>query len=807
MIHIEEKRTVKLPGLTSLFVSFNYHPKYVEILKTVPVFNFDKNTKVWEVPITSLKSIVTALSKYDNIELHLLDYKEKDNKKYTLKKYKTKPYDYQEAGIQFGLNHDKWALLDAPGLGKAFTLDTCVLTPTGFVPISEIHPGQLVFDETGYTCKVTATYNHDCLDMYKIVFSDNTELTCCKDHLWQVIVDEKSETHSTMWILENYNEKEIFIPSVSPIQFHSMTKTPVIPARTFSTQINDDEEHEYTSEDKTIVIDKYQGAVIAANLFSSVEERKNITKSVLQIHSLRGTHNVIASRYTFKYFRYMIQSLGGFVKVEQIEGHIFRFSVHFQEKRKIVSVTYFGKAPGKCLTVDSPSRLYVVENFIVTHNTLQMTCLAEEIKKRDNISHCLVVCGVNTLKENWRREIEKHSSLSCMILGERITRTGNRVIGSVSERAAQLKKKIKEFFLITNIETLRSDEIIKALKSGKNKIDMIVLDEAHVIKDPASKQSRNLVKLSADYKVALTGTFLLNSPVDAYVPLKWLGVEKSNFSTFKSFYCLYGGAFGAEIIGYRNIPVLQQMLDKYSLRRTKDILNLPPKTIIEEVVEMNPAQQEFYDKIKEGIIEDVDKVHMSTANLLAMVTRLRQATALPSILTSERIESSKVARACDLAEQIISNNEKIVIFSTFKDTCYELAEKLKKYHPVICNGDISTDDINKNIVDFQNNPDVKVMIATHQKMGTGITLTAASTAIFIDLPWTDGNFCQACDRIHRIGTKKPVTIYCLINSGTIDERVMEIVKDKSAISGYVLDGEITEQGIESLRKYISELSV
>ena len=90
-------------------------------------------------------------------------------------------------------------------------------------------------------------------------------------------------------------------------------------------------------------------------------------------------------------------------------------------------------------------------------------------------------------------------------------------------------------------------------------------------------------------------------------------------------------------------------------------------------------------------------------------------------------------------------------------------------------------------------------------MGTGITLTAASTAIFIDLPWTDANFCQACDRIYRIGTSKPVTIYSLVNVDTIDERVVEIVQDKSAISGYVLDGTITESGISSLKKYILEL--
>ena len=77
--------------------------------------------------------------------------------------------------------------------------------------------------------------------------------------------------------------------------------------------------------------------------------------------------------------------------------------------------------------------------------------------------------------------------------------------------------------------------------------------------------------------------------------------------------------------------------------------------------------------------------------------------------------------------------------------------------------------------------------------------------IFLDTPWTDSVYTQAQDRIYRIGTNKSVTIYNLIAKDTIDERVLEIVNDKKAIADYVVDDEITQCGIDSLRKYIEDL--
>ena len=438
--------------------------------------------------------------------------------------------------------------------------------------------------------------------------------------------------------------------------------------------------------------------------------------------------------------------------------------------------------------------------------TLQLIYLAQELKEREGIEHCLIICGINTLKSNWKKEIKKHSDLTCRILGERYGKRGGYYIGSTAERAAELKQPIDEFFVITNIETFRNESIMEAFKKSENKFDMIVIDEIHACKNPNSQQGKHLLKLNkAKYRIGATGTLLLNDPLDAYVPLKWIGAERSAFSTFKYFYYNYGGPFNNTFLGFRNIKVLKNQIERYSLRRQKDLLNLPPKFIIEEIVEMDTKQRQFYDNIKQGVIDQVDKVHMSTANILAMTARLRQATACPSILTTDNIESAKISRAVDLTNQIVENNHKVVIFSTFKETVYELEKQLKHLGLVLGTGDQKEIEIEEAKEKFQTDDNVKIFLGTWQKSGTGITLTAADYMIFIDTPWTSGVFNQACDRIYRIGTKEDVFIYNLITKDTIDERVLEILHDKEALSDYVVDDEISERSIDSLKKYIEEL--
>lgn len=456
----------------------------------------------------------------------------------------------------------------------------------------------------------------------------------------------------------------------------------------------------------------------------------------------------------------------------------------------------FGLSHDKWLLLDAPG----------LGKTLQMIYLAQELKERGEVEHCLVICGVNALKHNWKAEIEKHSDLSAMILGERLLKKKKvKKVKGIKERLEDLKNPIEEFFVITNVETLRNKNIVEALTKGKNKFDMIVADEMHKMKTVSAQQSKGFLKLDAKYKIGMTGTLLTNNPLDAYVPLRWIGADNSTATNFKYYYCVFGGPFGNEIVGYQNTDVLKDQLSYCSLRRTKDLLDLPPKTVIQEYVDMEDKQQDFYWDITEGLAEQADKVNLNTANILSMVTRLRQATACPWLLTSESVPSAKVDRAADLAEEIIESGEKVIIFSVFKEPANMLFVKLRNYNPVLVTGDIKDEDVEKNKEKFQTDPNCKVMLATTQKAGTGLTLTAASYAIFIDTPWTAAEFEQAQDRIHRIGATKNVTIYELITKDTIDERVHEIVKDKEAISDFIIDDKITKSSIESLKKFILDL--
>lgn len=439
--------------------------------------------------------------------------------------------------------------------------------------------------------------------------------------------------------------------------------------------------------------------------------------------------------------------------------------------------------------------------------TLQMIYLAEELKRKENIEHCFIICGINTLKHNWKNEINKFSNYECKILGERTNKKGKTKIGSVKDRLEDLKNKIDEFFVITNIETLRNEDIIKEInkKSSKNKFDMIIVDEVHTCKSPTSQQGKNLLKLKSKYMIGLTGTLLLNSPLDAYVPLKWIGVENSTYTNYKYYYCVYSGPFNNILNGYKNTDVLKDTLSQYSLRRTKDLLDLPEKTIIHEELEMEDEQATFYSNIVEGLVSEVDKVSINTSTLLSMVTRLRQATACPSILTTKNISSIKIDRAVDLIKQIITNGDKVVVFSVFKPTLSEISDKIRELNPLVCTGDMKESEISDNIYKFQNDDNYKVMCATTAKMGTGITLNRASYAIFIDCPWTSAQCTQCEDRIHRIGSKNSVFIYYLWAKDTIDERVKSIVEAKEAISDYIIDDEVSQNQVNELKKYILDL--
>lgn len=111
--------------------------------------------------------------------------------------------------------------------------------------------------------------------------------------------------------------------------------------------------------------------------------------------------------------------------------------------------------------------------------SLQLMYFAETLHRRGLIDHCLLVCGVDSLRSNWKAEIEKFSNESVLVLGEKINRNGKIIYESIPKRVERLKTEISEFFVVVNIATLRDDKIIEAISKGPNKFGMIAVDEIH----------------------------------------------------------------------------------------------------------------------------------------------------------------------------------------------------------------------------------------------------------------------------------------------------------------------------------------
>ena len=448
-----------------------------------------------------------------------------------------------------------------------------------------------------------------------------------------------------------------------------------------------------------------------------------------------------------------------------------------------------------------------------TGKTNMIIWLAETLKRRGVIDHCFIICGVNSLKQNWKKEIQKFSTESAVVLGEYTTRNGTIRYRPMDKRAQQLKDPIEEFFVITNLESLRDDRIVEAFKQSSNKFGMIAFDEAHKAATKSSQQGTNLLKLEAPFKIAATGTLITNNPLSAYVPLSWTGNDQSTLTTYKSLYCNFGGFKNAQVIGFKNLEVLQEEIKECSIRHTLDQIrgDMPPKTVSVEILELDDDQRKFYEAIKEGVKEEADKIELKSANLLALTTRLRQATACPSLLTTQKISSCKVDRCIELIQEITSQGEKVVVLSVFKETLNELAAKLNEFRFSVNTGDTPDAVVANNVSRFQEDPKEQVFTGTWGKVGTGWTLNSASYLICLDTPYTAAMFDQGTDRIWRVNNTRPAFITVLQCADTIDERVWQIIESKKELGDYLVDGVEFSGNLfnnkldDELRRIISDL--
>lgn len=326
---------------------------------------------------------------------------------------------------------------------------------------------------------------------------------------------------------------------------------------------------------------------------------------------------------------------------------------------------------------------------------------------------------------------------------------------------------------------------------------------AHNCKDSSSVQGKAILSISCDNEIALTGTPIMNKPEDAYTPLAWLGYIDYSFYKFKGYFCIMGGYGAHQIVGYQHLEDLQAVLDKCMLRRLKsEVLDLPEKVYINDYVEMTPKQIKLYEDVTDDITDNIDKIEL-IPNPLTLLIRLRQVTGNPNILSSEVTANPKYDRMLEILEDVVANGKKALVYSNWTDVlipAYELAKK-KGYRPALYTGQ-NVKEREAEIKTFKTDPNCKVLFGTIGAMGTGLTLTEATTVIFLDEPWNRAIKDQCEDRVHRIGTSESPNIITIMCRGTIDERINDIVYRKGKLSDIIID---KEQDIMSNKQLLNYL--
>lgn len=351
---------------------------------------------------------------------------------------------------------------------------------------------------------------------------------------------------------------------------------------------------------------------------------------------------------------------------------------------------------------------------------------------------------------------------------------------------------------VINYESTHRDGIFEALAAYKP--DLIVCDESQRIKNPSAAQSKALHKLgdATPFRMILSGTPVQNNAVDLYSQYRFLdpAVYGANFYAFKNRYCIMGGYGQHQIVGYRNMDELVEKEHSVAYRVTKEeCLDLPQQTFINRYVQFTDAEQAIYEQLRKSSFLELETGENVTATtILTMYLRVMQLTG--GFLTADestrpkQVNTAKLDALADIVDDyVVDAGKKLVIFARFRAeiAAIENLLRLRKIQYGSIYGDVPMEERGKIVDDFQTNPDTKVFVAQIQTAGLGITLHAASTAVFYSYDYNYANYAQALARIHRIGQRLPVTYIHLVVDGSIDEKILAALENKEDMAKTVVD--------------------
>tara|TARA_R110000796_G_scaffold29001_2_gene78895 strand:- start:15784 stop:17229 length:1446 start_codon:yes stop_codon:yes gene_type:complete len=351
---------------------------------------------------------------------------------------------------------------------------------------------------------------------------------------------------------------------------------------------------------------------------------------------------------------------------------------------------------------------------------------------------------------------------------------------------------------------------IEALSTGKgtsvagtflihNEDNMIIVDESTTIKNRSASRTKNLMNLKgySNYRRILTGSPITKSPMDLFSQCSFLSTSALNFKSYYAFQGRYAvikqRSFGArsfqEIVGYRNLEELNGKLEEFSIRTLKeDCLDLPDKLYTRRNISLSDEQSTVYTQMKKLALAQLDNGELSTtASVLTQIMRLQQICCgffQPDVGEIRPLANNRLNELLDITDEL---QGKAIIWASFTFDIQQIAQALRdRFGPesvALYYGETPQEDRQAIVEKFQEkDSNLRFFVGQPKTGGYGITLSAASTVIYYSNSYDLESRLQSEDRAHRIGQTKNVTYIDLVCPNTIDEKILEALRNKISLS-------------------------
>ena len=397
----------------------------------------------------------------------------------------------------------------------------------------------------------------------------------------------------------------------------------------------------------------------------------------------------------------------------------------------------------------------------------------------------LIVCPAS-LKINWQREIANYSDRSVYI--------------------AEGKKFSDEHdFVIVNYDILKNFHDIKEKDKSeimKINFDLVIMDEAHMISNPQAQRTKiaNDIASKSNRVWLLSGTPMTSRPmnyynllnlVDSPVAMNWMAYAKRYCNGFQF---SVGKRKVWNVTGASNLDELRERTSTHILRRLKEeVLDLPEKIITPVYLRLKSKD---YEELMGEYFDWYDKNPEESSSLTIQFGKLMK---VRKVIAQEKINNT-----IELAENIIEQGKKIIIFTNFTDTLNQIYNHFGK-SAVYLDGSCSKFHRQNAVDEFQTNDKIKVFVGNLKAAGVGITLTSAEAVIMNDLSFVPAEHSQAEDRSHRIGQKNSTSVYYPLFENTIEGAIYDILNRKKKIISTVMGDSMMDDAstIEEMLNMIS----